>query len=297
MRLILGTEQLGGVDWGRYSLKECQKAFLHAIDNGVKKIDTANIYGLGIAERSISKLLGKKINRVEIITKIGLSSYKSKYDERAKVKVDLSHSALEKNIKHSLKNLNIDCIHTCLIHWPDKNKNYHKVIESLNIFKKNGYIKNFGFSNYENIIKKKDIKSLKHFQLKFNLLLNKNFKFINKISKQVDTSIYGVLAHGLLTGKYSPNHKFKKNDRRHRLKEFEKEYLRKNKKKFIFLNKISKEMNISLSNLSLALTFHLLPKTNIIIGFKNIDQIKQNIHATQLTLPNKIIKDYKKLFI
>ena len=50
MKLILGSEQLGGVDWGQYSIKECQKAFLQAIDMGIKKIDTANIYGLGTAE-------------------------------------------------------------------------------------------------------------------------------------------------------------------------------------------------------------------------------------------------------
>ena len=60
MRLILGTEQMGGVDWGKYSLKECQKAFSYAIDLGLNKIDTANIYGLGVAEKSISKILEKK---------------------------------------------------------------------------------------------------------------------------------------------------------------------------------------------------------------------------------------------
>ena len=234
MRLILGTEQLGGVDWGKYSLKECQKAFSYAIDLGLNKIDTANIYGLGVAEKSISKILGKKIQNVQIISKIGLSKFKVKNRKRAKIKIDLSKKALEKNIKSSLKNLNVDYLNTCLIHWPDHNIDYLETIELMKNFKKIGYIKNFGFSNYETIINKSHINQLKHFQLKFNLLTNKNYKFINEFSKKIDVSIYGILAHGLLTGKYSSNNKFNINDRRHRLKEFNKKFETKNKKKFYF---------------------------------------------------------------
>ena len=297
MRLILGTEQLGGVDWGKYSLKECQKAFSYAIDLGLNKIDTANIYGLGVAEKSISKILGKKIQNVQIISKIGLSKFKAKNRKRAKIKIDLSKKALEKNIKSSLKNLNVDYLNTCLIHWPDHNIDYLETIELLKNFKKIGYIQNFGFSNYETIINKCHINKLKHFQLKFNLLTNKNYKFINEFSKKIDVSIYGILAHGLLTGKYSSNNKFNINDRRHRLKEFNKKFETTNKKKILFLRKCADELDLPLSTLCIAITYQLLPKANLIIGFKNINQIKQNIESFQIKVPKEIISEYRKIFI
>lgn len=297
MKLILGTEQLGGIDWGKYSIKECQKAFLYAVEAGFNKIDTANIYGLGTVERSIKKILGKKIKQVKIISKIGLSQYKIKNSKRAKVKIDLSKKALEKNLKSSLKNLNVDYLNTCLIHWPDKNSDYLEIIEILKNFKRDGYIKNYGFSNYEKIINHTDIKELNHLQLKFNLLSNENFKFINKFSKKLEISTYGVLAHGLLTGKYQFNHKFDFDDRRHRLQEFKKNFLEKNNKKFNFLKKYSKELNLSLPTLCLAITNNLLPNSNMIIGFKNTEQIKKNIKSLNTNVPKKITSEYKKLFI
>lgn len=297
MKLILGTEQLGGMDWGKYSIKECQKAFSYAIDLGLNKIDTANIYGLGVAERSISKILGKKIKNVKIISKIGLSKYKIKNSNRAKIKIDLSKKALEKNIKSSLKNLNVDYLNTCLIHWPDNNIDYLETIELLKDFRKTGYLKNFGFSNYETLIKKKDMNKLKHFQLKFNLLTNNNYKFIDKFSKKIEVSVYGLLAHGFLTGKYSSNYKFDSSDRRHRLKEFDKKFVAVNKKKIWFLRKYAKELSLPLPTLCLAMTNQLLPKTNLIIGFKSMEQIKQNIKSFQTQLPKKIALEYKKLFI
>ena len=55
MKLILGSEQLGGIDWGRYSMKECQKAFLKAIDLGINKIDTANIMVLELPKDQSAK--------------------------------------------------------------------------------------------------------------------------------------------------------------------------------------------------------------------------------------------------
>lgn len=297
MKIILGSEQLGGIDWGRYSMKECQKAFLQAIDLGINKIDTANIYGLGLAEKTIRQILGKKIYKIKIITKIGLSQSKTFNSKRAKIKVDLSKNALERNITSSLKNLNVDYLNTCLIHWPDKKIDYLETVELLKDFKKIGYIKNFGFSNYENVIKIKDIHKLDHFQLKFNLISNDNYKFIKKFSKKLEISTYGVLAHGFLSGKYTANHKFDKTDRRHRLIEFENNFLKKNKKKLIFLKKCANDLNLSLSSFCLAMTNNLLTNTNIIVGFKNTEQIKKNIDSFKITLPKEMISQYRKLFI
>ena len=60
MRIILGSEQLGGVDWGSYSIKDCERALMSAIEKGICKVDTANIYGLGLVEKRLGKILKKK---------------------------------------------------------------------------------------------------------------------------------------------------------------------------------------------------------------------------------------------
>ena len=100
-----------------------------------------------------------------------------------------------------------------------------------------------------------------------------------------------------MTGKYSSNNKFNINDRRHRLKEFNKKFETTNKKKILFLRKCADELDLPLSTLCIAITYQLLPKANLIIGFKNINQIKQNIESFQIKVPKEIISEYRKIFI
>ena len=134
-------------------------------------------------------------------------------------------------------------------------------------------------------------------QLKFNLISNDNFNFIDKFSKRVEISTYGILAHGFLSGNYALSHKFDQTDRRHRLKEFKKDFLKKNQKKLIFLKKCANDLDLPLSSVCIAMTSNLIKNSNIIIGFKNTDQIIKNIDSLKIQLPKEMMNQYKKLFL
>ena len=73
----MGGEPLGGVDSGNVDLDEITKAIHKAIDLGVNFFDTAGVYGLGLSEKRLSKILGNLRNNVVIATKGGLSWKKS----------------------------------------------------------------------------------------------------------------------------------------------------------------------------------------------------------------------------
>ncbi len=297
MRIILGSEQLGGVDWGSYSIKDCERALMSAIEKGICKVDTANIYGLGLVEKRLGKILKKNISKVKIITKIGFKYKIVNKNKRANVKIDLSYKNLHENITNSLKNLKLDCVDTCLIHWPDNKTNYLESLEILKDFKKKGFIKNYGLSNYEKLVSRKNLKKFKHYQLKFNLLSNENYSFIKNLPNSTQTSLYGLLAHGLLSGKYFNKKKFFKNDRRHRLHDFSDNFLKKNRKKINFLKKYSAELDIDLPQFCLALSYNLLPNANLIVGFKNEKQIQKNLDAVKLKIPSYVIENYKYNFL
>ena len=51
-------EPLGGVDSGNVDLDEIRKAIHKALDLGVNFFDTAGVYGLGLSEKRLSKILG-----------------------------------------------------------------------------------------------------------------------------------------------------------------------------------------------------------------------------------------------
>ena len=72
-KIIIGTEQLGGADWGKYNISHTESAIKYGLDIGVRSFDTAHVYGLGLSEKRLSKLMGGLRHECEIITKIGLT--------------------------------------------------------------------------------------------------------------------------------------------------------------------------------------------------------------------------------
>ncbi len=66
----LGTWQLEGADWGDIDEKQALAILHKAVENGVNFFDTADVYGLGISERSIGKFLKETQETVHIATKL-----------------------------------------------------------------------------------------------------------------------------------------------------------------------------------------------------------------------------------
>src|SRR5271157_1777225 len=70
--LGLGTFAIGGWFWGGTDEKKSVEAIEASIDLGVNLIDTAPIYGFGLAEEIVGKAVKGKRDKVVIATKCGL---------------------------------------------------------------------------------------------------------------------------------------------------------------------------------------------------------------------------------
>jgi len=68
----IGTFAIGGWFWGGTDEKRSVEAIHAALDAGVTLIDTAPIYGFGLAERIVGKALKGRRDRAVIATKVGL---------------------------------------------------------------------------------------------------------------------------------------------------------------------------------------------------------------------------------
>ena len=58
--MCFGCEPLGGTDWGDIDVNSIEKAIHKALDLGINFFDTAGVYGLGLSEERLSKILGSK---------------------------------------------------------------------------------------------------------------------------------------------------------------------------------------------------------------------------------------------
>jgi diketogulonate reductase-like aldo/keto reductase len=133
-------------------------AIHHALELGVKLIDTAEMYGEGGAEEMIGEALGSRRDQVQIISKV--------FPHNA------SYQGVLNACEGSLKRLNTDYIDYYLLHWPGS----FPIEDTFDAFRKlkaDGKIREFGVSNFDieqlKVIKPESLAELACNQVFYNL--------------------------------------------------------------------------------------------------------------------------------
>ena len=213
---IGGNAKVGNtpIGWGRVDDATSKKAIHAAVDAGINFFDTADFYGLGHSEKILGEAL-KENKSVIIATKVGHRSI----DE--KIVLDYSKQYILKACEESLKRLQRDVIDYYQLHSARmQHLTQGECIEAMELLKQQGKIRYWGLSlNTFAPGEEADFLIGKNlgdgFQIVFNLI---NQLAINTI-KDAYKNGYGIIARmplqfGLLTGKFTAEAKFEKDDHR-----------------------------------------------------------------------------------
>jgi len=296
-KIIIGTEQLGGVDWGNFDVSNVKNAIKYGLDIGIRSFDTAHVYGLGLSEKRLSKLIGSLRHECEIITKVGLL-WDSKQDcERFSIEKDLSYKSMLKSTQESLKNLNLDRIPVLLAHWPDGKNSTEQVIENLYKLKENGLVDKIGLSNFNvnEVLSLQGSIPIDYYQGPFSLLDLLNLNYYKEMSSAgINVITYAPLYHGMLTGKYRQESTFQESDRRHRLNGFMGNQGQTNFSKVDIVKTYSKMLGCNLKELAIRSLYMLGCDLRVIVGVKNKVQLQENINALNVNIPNEILESLIK---
>ncbi len=290
--LCMGGCPLGGYGWGDVSRNKLIDAVRFAIDNGINFFDTADTYGLGESERTLSEALGSDLYKAVITTKFGVRV------ENGKTFYDNSREYIFKAVEGSLKRLNRDYIDLYQVHYRDGKTPLSDVAESLEILKDQGKIRYYGLSN----IHEEDMEELKKFtanpfvsfQDEYSLACRKNendmFSFRDKFNMTPFT--WGSLGQGILSGKYDKNCKFDANDRRSRdiYVNFHGDKLLKNLEIVEVLKEIANETGKSVSSVAIRWILDYLKDSVVIVGAKSPEQVLQNAESLSFELTENQVK-------
>ena len=205
----LGTWQLGG-QWGTpFDSKDAMDTLEEAYNNGVNFFDTADGYQDGDSESTVGKFL-KTHPDVHFTTKIG------RKDPLSVENFDKKH--LNRYVEGSLTNLGVDSLDMVLLHCPPMSVYYMpETFFALDELKKAGKIQNYGVS-VERV--EEGLKALSYdisaVEIIFNMFrLRPRGLFFEQAAKHNVGILARVpLASGLLTGKYTLDTKFPKEDHR-----------------------------------------------------------------------------------
>ncbi|WP_405174898.1 aldo/keto reductase [Paenibacillus sp. FSL H8-0261] len=279
-RLCFGGCPMGGYNWGEVSKIDLIKAVNEGIDNGINFFDSADTYGLGEGESTLSEALGAKRSKVVIATKFGVRV------ENGNTFYDNSPEWINYAVEKSLKRLRTDYIDLYQLHYRDSKTDINDVVETLDKLKQRGLIRNYGLSN----VNQADIKELKYhtgkfvsFQNEFSLACRKNEKDIFTLSQEIKASplTWGSLGQGVLTGKYNINSRFASNDRRSKeiYTNFHGEKFNRNLEIVNYLKEMSENLSKTIPAIAIRWILDYVPNSVVIAGIKNTDQLHSNISA------------------
>ncbi len=268
-KIILGTAQFGmkyGIanKKGRIKTIEIKKILNFLQKRKINYLDTANAYK--VSENEIGKYFKRNKKKFKVITKYSIKGQRNILSQFRTSFLSLGYLP-----------------DTVLAH------NHHDYLDPLfhkqiKILRRKYSIKNIGVSVYNISELQKILKYKKPdiIQVPINIL-DKRFinKKIIKIIKKKSIKIFGrsIFLQGLL---------FKK-----------KEYIFKNfrnvKKKYLLLQKIAKNENVSLSELSLIWVNNLRHIDKIIIGVDSLEQLKKNMIIIKKKISKKSLLQIEKI--
>ena len=207
----LGTWQLGA-DWGEVTETQAMEILEASYRAGVSFFDTADVYGDGRSEQIIGKFL-KNANDSSIVvaTKMG-----------RRAPLDPSHYTYENFaswIERSRKNLGVDAIDLIQLHCPPDNVyDIDAAYDTLDRLVEEGAISNYGVSveTCSQALRAMERPNVATVQIIFNAFRLKPLEQVLPLAKQKGVGIIArvPLASGLLSGRYSSDTTFSKDDHR-----------------------------------------------------------------------------------
>ncbi|QKG55963.1 aldo/keto reductase [Hymenobacter sp. BRD128] len=211
--ISLGTWQVGG-KWGEPFSHDNADRILHAaVDAGINFIDTADVYGDGESEKAVGRLVRSRAGeRIYVATKCGrrLQPHTAEAYQPA---------ALRGFVEDSLRNMQLETLDLIQLHCPPTEVYYRpEIFELFDRLRQEGKIQNLGVSveKVEESLKAIEYPNVTTLQVIFNMFRQRPAELLFKEAARRDVGLIVrvPLASGLLTGKFSPQTHFDKDDHR-----------------------------------------------------------------------------------
>ena len=311
--LAFGAWAIGGWMWGGSDAKDAVKAMETAIDNGMTTIDTASVYGFGLSEELVGKAIQGKRNKVQVLTKFGMSwndtkgeyFFDSKDNSGNTVKI-YKHSSKEKVIEDcdsSLRRLKTDYIDLFQIHWPDATTPVSETMEALEILIEKGKIRAGGVCNYSAQLTREAaaVFPLASNQFPYSMVNRKIEEEVVPlcIEKNIGILAYSPMQRGLLTGKIKAGHKFNEGDTRPGTPYYKEPNLTNTVNLIEKMRPVAENHNATIAQVVLNWTMNRPGITCVLAGARDPGQVLDNAGAVrfrllkeEVDLIDKLVNDF-----
>ena len=292
--LCFGTMTFGGKGFfsavGKLGQQEADDLIRRSSEAGINFIDTANVYSEGLSEEITGKSIRNLgLNRHELVL---ATKVRGKMGEGPNSS-GLSRGHIMWQVEESLRRLNTDYIDLYQIHGFDPATPLEETLQTLNELVRSGKVryigcsnlaawhimKALGYSEYNNLAKFVSLQA--YYTIAGRDLERELLPLLE--DQKMGLMVWSPLAGGLLSGKFSRDGKGPEGARR---ADFDFPPVDKEKAFDILdvMHPMAEEKGISVARLAIAWLLHQRAVTSVIIGAKRLDQLEDNLKATEVEL-------------
>ena len=272
--MCLGTMMFGQ----RCDESETDRILGAAIERGVNSIDTAPMYGNGLTEEILGRIIKGRRDQLFIGTKVHKG-------------ID-SQSILE-SIDESLARLRLGYVDLYMIHWPIEGMRPKEIMEALNAVVTQGKARYVGCCNYpawlfahsNAIAERNGWAPLVCNQVAYNLIeRGAEIEILPQaVAEKVAITAYRPLVSGVLAGKYKAG-QFPPTDSRAPTNARILTWLAQHGESMERFNRYAAERGVHPAQLAVAWVRHSPAVTSPIVGSSSLNQLETSIGAFELEL-------------
>ena len=296
--LGMGTWAIGGGSWwGDNDDAQSVNAIEAAVEQGIRWIDTAPIYGLYHSEQVVGEAL-RHIDRDKVVlsTKCGLewrheTPVLHKVVDGTAVYRDLSAQSIIEDVEESLKRLGTDHLDVLYTHWQSPDLGLYpleETVEAMMKLKEQGKILAIGASNVTADIIRGYCKygQLDVIQEKYSLLTRRVEKQLLPTCKELGVSIqaYSPLEQGLLTGKVTMETTYPEGSTRNTNPSFQPTRRAQAIELLEKWGDLTEKYDCTLAQLVIAMTARMIPGLHVLCGARTPEQVCDNAGALRIQL-------------
>ncbi|SDS53719.1 aldo/keto reductase [Microterricola viridarii] len=293
--LGFGSLAMGGAQWisgrGEQHEDDSRSTARAAIEAGINWIDTAPVYGRGLAEELVGSVARDfaEADRPYIFTKAGLSW--SDDDPRGAPVRTGSPERIITEVEDSLRRLGVDRIDLFQMHWPPLDA--YRVADYWPVFAKlreQGKVRAIGLSNHtvEELRAAEEIAHVDSMQPPFSVINRDAASDVIPVSRRQRTAVlaYAPMESGLLTGTFTATRAatLPGTDWRRDHADFTGEGLERNLRVVNALSAIGAARGVPTSAIAVAWTLAFDGLTGAIVGARKPQQIDDWIDAASIEL-------------
>lgn len=265
-----------------------ERVLLAALDAGITHFDTAALYGFGVNEQLVGRVLRPYRSEIVLASKGGMAGVDVAGDGKLVRVIDGRPEAIRKNCEDSLRRLGTDVIDLYYLHRWDKKVPIEDSVGELSRLVERGHVRTIGLSEVSaaTIRKAHAVHPLAAVQTEYSLWTRNPEIAVLQTCQELGIAFvaFSPVARGFLSGRLRDVQALDAKDIRRGMPRFEPANYAGNLQLLPAYEAVAQEAGCTPAQLALAWLLHKAPHVIPLFGTTSLEHLAENVAAARVQL-------------